>query len=538
MKRILIVCCIIPLVAFVEAPKNKYFEISKNLEIFTNLYKQLNTDYVDELDPGGLMRVSIDAMLESLDPYTNYFSESQIESFRFQSEGQSNGLGARTKSIDDYVTITDMAEGSPADNAGLKIGDQIISVDGQDVIGMSNNDVQKFLQGAEGTSFNISILRPGEKEKSYVVQRGQSSSKNVPYSGFVHDDIGYLILTTFTQNAGQNLKKAINALRADNPDMKGIVFDLRNNGGGLLLEAINVSNLFIPKGLEVVTTRGKVKERSRTYKTPGNALDVDIPLAILTNKSSASASEIVAGVIQDYDRGLIIGQRSYGKGLVQVTKDIGYNSTLKVTTSKYYIPSGRCIQSIEYSGGEPKDVPDSLRTSFSTKKGRPVLDGGGITPDIRMDEPIHSEIVRQLRESNILFKFINEWTLRNPDIPGYQEFRFTDFDDFVNFVQKSDFEYKSNAQQDNINLLESIREDQYSESLISKTESLLQDLISADNQALINQKEEIISLLEKDIVKRYYPEKDKILFDLQNDPEIQIAIDVLSDTNKYYSLLE
>ncbi len=539
MKRILLIFLIIPLISFVEVPNNKYFEISKNLEIFTNLYKQLNIDYVDELDPGGLMRICIDAMLVSLDPYTNYISESQIESYRFQTEGKFDGLGAQTKVIDDMVTITDIYDVSPAKTAGLKVGDQIISVDGNATEGMSKEEVRKLMQGADGTSFNVIVKRIGErKELPFTVQRSQVNVTNVPYSGFVADSIGYVILTTFTQNASKNIVKAIKELRTENPDLKGLVFDLRNNGGGLLMEAINVSNLFIPKGEEVVTTKGKVKERSRTYKTLSNPLDLDIPLTILTNKSSASASEIVAGVLQDYDRGVIIGQRSYGKGLVQITKDIGYNSKLKITTSKYYIPSGRCIQSVEYADGEPKDIPDSIRTSFKTRNGRPVLDGGGITPDVSLKHAEISEILKQIKSENLIFKFINQWTLNNPTISTYEDFGFNEYDKFLAFLNAQGFEYKSTAQSKQESLLAHLQENDYGTDLIDEVTALHQKIKSSDDKALEANKIEIINDIEMEIVKRYYEEKEKILFTLKNDVEVQKAIQIITNSSEYDKLLK
>ena len=539
MKRFLIILLFVPLVAFVEAPNNKYFEISKNLEIFTNLYKQLNIDYVDELDPGGLMRICIDAMLVSLDPYTNYISESQIESYRFQSEGRFDGLGAQTKVIDDYITIMDMYDTSPAKTAGLKIGDQITSVDGNETKGMSKDEVRKLLQGADGTSFSVRVKRPGErKELPFTVQRNQVKITNVPYSGFVSDNVGYVILTTFTQNASKNIRDAIRALKKENPDLEGLVFDLRSNGGGLLMEAINVSNLFIPKGEEVVTTRGKIKERTRTYKTQGSAYDLDIPLTILTNKTSASASEIVAGVIQDYDRGIIIGQRSYGKGLVQITKDIGYNSKLKITTSKYYIPSGRCIQSVEYAEGEPLDIPDSLRTAFKTRNGRPVLDGGGITPDVHMGTEDPSELLRQLRDQDLIFKFVNQWSVDHPEIATYDQFSFDDYDDFIGFIRNQGFSYVSQAQKKQEELVKHLQASSYDPELINTVSALDTDIKVQDELAYDNSREDIIREIEIEIVKRYYAEKEKILFTLKNDKDVQRAIELLSDGDAYSGILK
>ena len=386
---------------------DKYFEIIKNIEIFSTVYKELNTHYVDDIDPGQLMRVGIDAMMTSLDPYTNYYSESQVQSYRISTEGRYNGIGAVSKVIDDKITITEIIEDGPAHLAGVKVGDQILKINGESTEGRSNEDVVQIVRGFPGSTLSLSINRDGQVQ-GFMLDRNDIKLKNVPYSGMVDDNIAYVNLTTFTQNASGNIGQAIQELKKDN-ELEGLILDLRNNGGGLLREAVGLSNLFIDSGLEVVSTKGKVKDRDKSYKTTKDALDAEIPLVVLINDRSASASEIVAGTIQDYDRGVLMGQRSFGKGLVQNHREVGYNSRIKVTTSKYYIPSGRCIQSVEYSDGEPKDISDEDRGVFHTKNGRPVLDGGGVTPDVKLELDEVPSILKSLEKDDWIFKYINQY---------------------------------------------------------------------------------------------------------------------------------
>ena len=318
-----------------KSDQNDYFELSKNIEIFTNLYKEINTYYVDDLDPSGLMRIGIDGMLESLDPFTNYISESEIEAFRYVTEGRYNGIGAQIETIDEFPTIVQPHENSPATEAGLQAGDQIIEVDGKSAKGKTPDELNAVLKGYPGTELALTIRRPGEsKDLSITLVRGEVSVPPVPYFGMVSDDVGYIALSVFSRNAGREVGNALRELKGQNPDLKGVVFDLRGNPGGLLTEAVNISNLFIPKGELVVTTKGKVKDWDRSFKTLNQPIDADIPLVILIDDSSASASEIVSGVVQDLDRGVLMGQRSYGKGLVQNTRDVGYNSRVKLTTAK------------------------------------------------------------------------------------------------------------------------------------------------------------------------------------------------------------
>lgn len=525
-------------IATISSDHNKYFEISKNIEIYTNLYKEINTYYVDDLDPAKLMRTGVDAMLESLDPYTNYISESEVEGFLYITDGKYNGIGAMIRKIDDYVTITEPYDGCPAQKAGLKAGDVVLEIDGKSTKGKSTDDVSAILKGFPGTEVILTIKRPGEsKELKITLVRDEVVVPNVPYFGMVNENIGYINLTTFTRNAGKNVGDALKQLKDENPNLKGVVFDLRGNGGGLLTEAVNVSNVFIPKGELVVTTKGKVADWDRSFKTLNRSVDEEIPLVLLIDKGSASASEIVSGVIQDFDRGVLIGQRSYGKGLVQNTRDVGYNSKVKMTTAKYYIPSGRCIQGVSYDEGEPIDIPDSLRTNFKTKNGRIVQDGGGIKPDIFVDHPENNNIIAELLNKNLIFKYVTQYCLENVEVPEIANFEFTKFDEFIHFLTVEGFEYETGSEK----LLEDLKKEAEKENIFS---SIKEDLKTIENKIesekkneLFEHKESIEDIIEKEIISRYYYQKGKIQIGLKNDEEIKEAVAILIDSSKYKKLL-
>ncbi len=460
--------------AFIES-NTKQFEISKNLEIFANLYKELNTNYVDDLDPSKLMRTGIESMLGTLDPYTNYISEADIESYRYMAEGKYDGIGARVLKMGDYVTIVEPYEEGPAMKAGLLAGDQILAVDGRDAKGKKTDEVEDILRGFPGTDVTLTMKRPGQKESwDVVVKRDEVTVKNVPHFSMLSEDIGYVVLTTFTSNAGRNVADAIQQLKNENPNMRKLVFDLRDNGGGFLREAVSISNLFIPRDEVVVTTRGKVKDRDRSFKTKESPMVPDMPVVVLTNKWTASASEIVSGVLQDLDRGVIIGQRTYGKGLVQNTVDLEYNAKLKLTTAKYYIPSGRCIQSVSYSEGEPLDIPDSERAKFKTRGGRSVLDGGGITPDVKIDDRSKSSIVSFLEKNNLIFHYVTEYYQSHPTIPEPGDFHFEEFDEFVEFVKSKNLEFKTKTETELEELQEAAKADHLEGVVQEQIKSMLQ----------------------------------------------------------------
>ncbi len=523
----------------VSEDNGKYFEISKNIEIFTNLYKEINTSYVDDLDPAKLMRTGIDAMLESLDPYTNYISETEIEGFRYITDGKYNGIGALIRKMGDYVTITEPYADCPAAKAGLKAGDIILAVDGKSAKGKSSDDVSNILKGFPGTKVVLTIQRPGvSKEMEITMVRDEVVVPNVPYSGLISEDVGYVALTTFTRNAGKNVGDALRKLKEQQPEMKGVIFDLRGNGGGLLTEAVNVSNVFIPKGELVVTTKGKVKDWDRSFKTLNKPIDENIPLVVLVDKGSASASEIVSGVLQDLDRGVLIGQRSYGKGLVQNTRDVGYNSKVKMTTAKYYIPSGRCIQGVNYEDGIPINIPDSLRTVFQTRSGRKVLDGGGVSPDVKLAKVSDLSIIRGLRSENLIFDYVTEYCLKHESISAAEQFEFDDFDGFVKFVAAKSFEYDTETEKALKKLRSEAKDESFLAEIDSELEVIQQKVLKRKQNDLEQYRNEITNLIEKEIASRYYYQKGKIEVGLKNDPEIMESIRLFDNPSEYKKLLE
>lgn len=517
--------------------KDKLYEISKNIEIFITVYKELNANYVDELDPNQLMRVGIDAMVESLDPYTNYISESEVASYRINTEGKYEGIGAVVEKIGEYITIIEPYEDSPVLEAGIKAGDKIIAIEGESTLGKTKEEVAIFYRGVPGTTVRLKILSEDGTEKDVDVKRAEVNIPNVPYSGFVSDDVAYISLTTFTPDASKNIKNALRKMKNENVNMKGVILDLRNNGGGLLREAIAVSNIFIPKDKEVVSVKSKVIERDETYRTMQDPLDTEIPLVVLINKNSASASEIVSGVMQDYDRGVLMGQRSYGKGLVQNTKEVGYNSRVKLTTSKYYIPSGRCIQSVKYEDGEPVDIADEKRSRFKTSNGRTVLDGGGVSPDVSLKLPEDDALMKKIREDYMVFKFVNKY-MSEWDTSGLDEvINFEEFDKFKSFLEQENFSYETEAEQLLDELKSSLEESTDAElaAELVRLESELKNLKSTD---LEDNKDRIINDIEIELATRLRFQKGKTFQKLKNDAEIAAAIELLNDVEKYKSILE
>lgn len=520
----------------ISSEKDKYFEIIKNIEIFTNLYKEVNTNYVDEIDPGQLMRTGLEAMVGSLDPFTNYISESDIEGYRVINEGKYHGIGTQSKKIGDYITITELFKDQPADKAGLKAGDRFISVDGKSAVGRSMEEMEEIMRGFPGTTMRLVINRPGVAENINIeLTRGEVDVPNVPYFGMLNDGVGYINLSIFTRDAGRNIINAFQNLKQENPGLKGLVLDLRGNGGGLLNEAINISNIFIPRDEVVVTTRGKVKDWDRAYKTVNQPIDTEIPLAILVDKGSASASEIVSGVMQDYDRGILIGQRTYGKGLVQNTMEIGYNARVKITTAKYYIPSERCIQSVEYKNGEPVAIADEKRARFKTRNGRTVLDGGGVKPDVVMDAPTDDGIIKALLDEDVIFNYVTEWAQTRPSIDSTDTFRFTDFADFENYLQRAKFSYESDGEK----VLKTLAEKASAEelNLSSEIKALQLKFDNAQSTELAKHRDVIIRLIEKEIAGRYYYQKGKVQIGLRNDPEVNEAIRILNNKAEYTRIL-
>ena len=518
---------------------SKYFEITKNMEIFTNLYKEINTYYVDDLDPARLMRTGLDAMLESLDPYTNYISESEIEGYRYMTTGKYGGIGASVDMVEGLPTISGLHEGFSAQKAGLRVGDQLTKIDGEPTQGRDIEAVLSYLKGTPGTKVSLTVKRPGERSAIKLqIERENVTVPNVPYEGPVGKDIGYLALTTFTQQAGQNVGDAVKNLKKENPNLKGIILDLRGNGGGLLHEAVNVCNVFVPRNETVVTTKGKVKEWNKEFKTTNLPIDTDIPLVVLIDKGSASASEIVSGVMQDLDRGVLIGQRSYGKGLVQNTRDVGYNSKVKMTIAKYYIPSGRCIQAVDYKDGRPIQVDDSLRTAYYTRNRRPVFDGGGVKPDLELLNPEAAGIMNSLANEHMIFKYATEYARQHPQISSVQEFRFTDYPDFLDYLQQEGYVYTTYTDKSIEALRQQAYEEGYLDDLAGELKSMQTALQTKKKNDLIKHKDVIVKAIEAELAARYYYERGRIEMGLRNDEEIKQAIDILNTPARYSKLLK
>ena len=513
----------------------RYYEIAKNLEIFSNIYKEINMIYVDELDPGVLMKTGVDAMLESLDPYKKYISESEIEGFRFRTMGKYKGIGARVVNFDEFPTIVTIYKDSPSDKAGLKVGDQFLNINGNNVANRTFDEVDEILKGSPGTAVACKIKRAGLSSPIDIeLIRDDVVVDNVPYFGMVSDKVAYVSLTTFTQAAGANIMKALKELKETN-EVEGMILDLRGNGGGLLMEAVNISNLFIPKGELVVATKGKSPEWDKNFVTRGEVYDEDIKIAVLVNGRSASASEIVSGVIQDYDRGVIIGQKSYGKGLVQNTKDVGFNSKVKLTTAKYYIPSGRCIQSVEYKDGEPVDIPEDKRAQFKTKNGRTVLDGGGVLPDLILEKQTYDAFTQALIDQYEIFQFVNQHFAGVDSLPNLAEYKFEAWNDFKDYLKASNFDYKTASEKS----LEALKAD-------TETDKLeVQNQIKAIESSINNQKiaaiernkVTIIDLIEKEVANKYGYQRGRTQMNLRNDKEVEFAIEVLMDTERYNKVL-
>ena len=521
---------------------DSYFEIAKNLDIFTTLYKELNTFYVDETDPGKLMKKGIDEMLKSLDPYTTYIPESEIEDFRFMTTGQYGGIGAIITKRAEYVYVSEPYEGYPAHKAGLMAGDKILEINGKSAKGKTTEEVSKVLKGQPNTTVTLLIERKSLKKPFEVTfDREKISVKSVPYSANIEEGIGYIKLRSFTRDCDKDVKEAIQELKKE-AKLDGLILDLRNNPGGLLNESVAIVNLFVEKGEVVVSTKGKIKSWDKKYIAKSSPLDIKVPLVVLINSASASASEIVSGSIQDLDRGVIIGQRSYGKGLVQQTRKLSYNSQLKLTVAKYYIPSGRCIQALDYSNrnddGSVGKIPDSLMTEFQTRNGRKVYDGGGINPDIiTTSEKIGSIIVSLFRE-RIFFDFATDFRFEHESIP--EEFIFSDenFEQFVSYISDKEYTYKTKTEKALENLKTKAKDEHYFDNVNHEYNALSKKLESSKRDDLLKSKDDIKEILTGEIMSRYFYQKGRIKSTLIFDMEVEKSINILQDIEEYNNILE
>ncbi len=521
----------------------KNFEIVKSLDIYTTLFRELNLFYVDEIDPGKIVKTSIDDMLSSLDPYTNYITEDEMEDFRFMTTGEYAGIGALISKQKGKIVIAEPYEGFPAQKFGLKAGDIILEVAGKVTENMSTEDVSSLLKGPANKPVTIKLERPGAKKPFTVdVVREKISIDAVPYYGMLDKNTAYIRLSQFTANCSDDVKKALLDLEKNKPE--SLVLDLRNNPGGLLMEAVQIVNFFVPKGEEIVSTRGKVEQWDQVYKATSAPIDTTIKIAILVNSGSASASEIVAGAIQDLDRGIIVGNRTFGKGLVQTTRDLSYNTKLKVTTAKYYIPSGRCIQALDYShrneDGSVGHIPDSLITEFVTKKGRKVFDGGGVVPDVKIDSEKLSSLSIEVIQKFMIFDFATKFSNENESIAQPEDFQITDdiYNKFKAFVKENNFDYVSASQDEFDDLVESAKRDKYYKLAENEFEALKAKLEPNLDTDLDLYRDEISELLEDEIVSRYFYQKGAIRAAINDDKGIKKAIEELSSSTAYAGYFE
>jgi len=542
MKWLFVVALAAVLGIAAQAPTEKYFDIARNLDIFATLLKEVNSYYVDDVNPNRMVKSGIDAMLNTLDPYTNYIPEDEIENYRTMTTGMYGGIGAIIGRRKDRNIILMPYNGFPADKAGLKIGDEILEIDGFDVKKKNSSEVSKLLKGQAGTKVKLKIVKLGKTEPEIIeFQRERIKVENVPYFGMVSGNIGYIQLSEFTSDASREVKKGIEDLKAKGATK--LIFDLRDNPGGLLNEAVNISNLFIPKDKLVVNTKGKVAEWVKEYKALNPPFDTEIPVAVLISGKSASASEIVSGVIQDYDRGVLIGQKSYGKGLVQTTRPLTYNCQLKVTTAKYYIPSGRCIQAIDYSNrgsdGTVKKFADSLRMAFKTSNGRVVYDGGGVSPDVEVKRESYAQITSSLISKDLIFDYASAYYLAHPKIVPAKEFQLSDADytDFVTWLKDKEYDYTTKVETSIKDLAAAAQKEKYYDEIKVQLDALKTRMAHNKEHDLEKNKDEIREVLEHEIVSRYYFEKGVKEAGFDDDPEVKEAIRVLNDTALYQKII-
>ncbi len=526
-----------------RSAEDNYFEMARNLDIFTTILRELTIYYVDPTDPKVLVEEGIHSMLESLDPYTQFIPEEEADDYRFITTGQYGGIGALIGQRDENVIITDPYEGFPAQKSGLQAGDIIRAIDGKSLDGKKYDEVSKMLKGTPNTTITITVERMGASAPiTKTLNREEITIKSVPYYGLLDDNLGYIRLGGFTDEAGLEVKHAVEDL-VQKKNVKGLILDLRGNPGGLLHEAVNIVNVFVDKGQEVVSTRGKVKEWDKTYRSLNPATDTKTPVVVLVNSGSASAAEIVSGTLQDLDRAIIIGQRTFGKGLVQTTRPLTYNTQLKITTAKYYIPSGRCIQALDYSHRNPDGsvgkVPDSLISEFKTRGGRKVYDGGGINPDFTTELPDISSISQALINNYILFDYATLYRIKNPVIANARDFKLSDkeFEDFIAWQNDKKYDYITDSEKKLKELQEKAEKEKYFEHIRDKYE-LVKNLLKHDKATDLRlNKAEVRELLENEIVSRYYYQNGRIETSFDDDPDILLAVKALKNQQVYQAIL-
>jgi carboxyl-terminal processing protease len=527
--------------AFLPQEPGRDFRIAKNLDIFFSLFRELNSFYVDEIDPDAIVKAGITGMLQTLDPYTTYYPEDQIDDIAFMTTGKYGGIGATVRNSGDYTVITQVYKGFPADISGIKPGDILKKVDDRSLKGLPVDKVSDNLKGDPGTVIDVTIERLGE-EKVVTIKRERVSVSPIPWYGMIDDKTAYIRFTNFTQNCAQDVRNAFLSMK-ENHSPKQLILDLRGNPGGLMNEATDIVNIFVGPGNEVVSTRGKVKQFDAVYKTTRQALDEAIPLVVLISRSSASAAEIVAGAIQDLDRGVVMGQRSFGKGLVQITRPLSYNAQLKVTTAKYYISSGRCIQALDFThrneDGSVGFIPDSLISEFKTKNGRTVRDGGGIMPDVEIIPPMLSQVATELYVFNHIFDFATNYYYNNKGITSSEQVIIDDevYENFREFLKEREFTYKTATADRLENLIATAKREKYYD-IYEDQFTQLQAKLTIDLEKDLNLfRPEITQLLEDDIIERYFYQEGAIENAVHKDSTIIKAIELLNDRERYDRIL-
>ena len=530
------------LFAFI-VPTDRYFDIAKSLDIFATLVKEVNANYVDEVDPKKLIDVGINGMLGQLDPYTDYIPKENLEAFSIQTTGEYAGIGALVGLINHKTVITNPYVGFPAYRAGIQVGDELVSVDGKNVQGKPTNESSALLKGVPKTEVEVEVKRFGETNTlKFKLVREKIKISNVTYQCLIDKDLGYIKLDEFTPGAGREVSDAVTKLKAQGA--KKLILDLRDNPGGSLYEAVNIVNIFVPKGKEVVSTRGKSPESNKTYSTLNNPVDLEIPLAILTSGGSASASEIVAGSLQDYDRALLVGQRTFGKGLVQTTRQLAYDAQLKITTAKYYIPSGRCIQALDYahrhSDGSVTKFADSLKREFKTKIGRKVYDGAGLDPDLTVKTETVSTLTMELASSGLIFDFASKYCGEHKAAPkSMNSFKLTDleYEQFVSWVKGQHFVYSSELENKIESVMASAKSEKYFDQLQSSLNELKTKITQAHSNDFVYYKVELVKVLEQEIAFHYQLVQGQIDVSLETDSEVVAAKKLLADQAYYKQLL-
>lgn len=543
-KRLAGITAILASLTLAFRVSDKYFEMAKSLDIMAAVYRDLNAYYVDSISPSSLMQTGIEAMAQSLDPYTYYFSEDDLGDLDFQATGKYGGVGTSIRKIGDSIVVSAVYTDAPFEQAGIRPGDIILSLDGTPTEQMSLEQISNLLRGDPGTFLNVVIRHPlNQKISRYKIERKQVEVNSVAYAGILPQHTGYIKLIQFTEGTTTEITKAYHQLKKQDPALNSLMLDLRGNPGGLLEEAVSTANLFLPVGDTILRTRGRINTWDRTYTATEQPLDQSTPLAVLIDSRSASAAEIVAGAIQDLDRGIIVGQRSFGKGLVQTTRDLPYHTKIKITTARYYTPSGRCIQAIDYGhrndDGSVAYIPDSLKKDFHTKDGRMVTDGGGIAPDKTITPGEFSPVAGELIQRNLIFNYATLYTYRHPKAPENHVFQLTDSDynDFVQYLQSKRFTYETRTEAALKRFKSIAREEGSFDKVNNAYEELSKKIEENKPQDLVKHKSELKNLLAIEIMSRYYFQDGRIMQELPSDSSVQAAIGLLHSDKAYHELL-